>query len=201
MQKTTPITLPTNSSETLQTSPPPTWVGEIRQRYGNDLSFLQTFNPSLQAPYITQSLARCFIGSAPSLARVQATYGFGTTITWLSAQLVDLALFSGIKEKPNLEQITAIAETILVSYSHLKVTELMVFFQKFKAGEYGRFYGVIDGLVITDALNNFLPYRKQMIDRFEKEKADREQAEKRERSDQNTLTHEEYELLRWYYNM
>jgi len=177
------------------------WVAEIKQRYGDDMAFLSAFNPSLQAQYMTNGLGRCFIGNAPSLARVKATYGYGTTTTWLSAQLVDLALFTGVKEKPNLEQITAIAQTIIVNYPYLKVTELMVFFQKFKAGEYGRFYGVVDGLVITDALNSFQAYRKQLIEKLEREKNKKEQDERRIQSEQSSITYEEYQLLNWYFNM
>jgi hypothetical protein len=165
------------------------------------MAFLRTFNPARQAEYATKAPARCFIGTAPSLARVQATYGHGTTITWLSAQLVDLVLFCGIRDKPPMEQITAIAQTIMVGYGHLTVTQLMVFFQRFKAGEYGRFYGVIDGLVITDALNAFLPYRRQMIDRYQQQQARQAQAHHNQQMDDRALPYEEYELLRWYFNM
>lgn len=36
----------------------------------------------------------------------------------------------------------------------------MVFFQRFKAGKYGTFYGSIDGIVISKALNEFMEYRR-----------------------------------------
>ena len=45
----------------------------------------------------------------------------------------------------------------------------MLFFQKFKAGAYGRFYGAVDALVITTALREFCEERGDMIARHEQE--------------------------------
>lgn len=146
----------------------PQWAIEILNKYGNEVEFLTTFNPSNQAVFIEKSLDRCFTGVAPSLTRVKKTYGNETVKNWLIAQLIDLCLFSSIKEKPEIEILENIAETIILLYGFLKVTELMVFFQRFKAGKHGVFYGIIDGIIITSAINTFLDYRKEMLLKFER---------------------------------
>ena len=112
----------------------------------------------MQAKYVKQEL-RCFFGTAPSLTRVARVYGDEIAESWIEIQLHDLSVFAGCKDKMEVEQLESTAKAILYRYGKLKVTELMVFFQRFKAGLYGRFYGVVDGLVITSALNEFLQYR------------------------------------------
>jgi hypothetical protein len=127
------------------------------------MNFLKLFNPGKQAKYVRNEL-RCFSGYAPSIRRVSATYGDATAESWLEIQLQDLSQFAGCKEKMTLSQFEGTSRAILLNYGYLKVTELMVFFQRFKAGHYGKFYGVVDWLVITSALHDFLSYRSAKID-------------------------------------
>ena len=49
----------------------------------------------------------------------------------------------------------------------------MYFFRKFKAGEYGKFYGAVDPLTITCALKEFCDDRRTILSRLEKEEDDR----------------------------
>jgi hypothetical protein len=144
------------------------WAVEIREKFGSDVDFLKTFNPSNQVLFIEKGLERCFVGLAPSLNRTKKTYSNETVKNWLIAQLIDLSLFVGIKEKPEITTLEAISDTIMLLYGFLKVTELMVFFQRFKAGKYGTFYGSIDGIIITSAINEFLEYRKEMLNKIER---------------------------------
>jgi hypothetical protein len=51
------------------------------------------FSPDNQGRYC-QSLERCFIGKAPSIARVSRTFGSHIAESWLEIQLLDLAEFS-----------------------------------------------------------------------------------------------------------
>lgn len=45
----------------------------------------------------------------------------------------------------------------------------MLFFHRFKAGRYGRFYGSVDPLVITTALREFLRDRNLVYDQHRQE--------------------------------
>lgn len=146
----------------------PQWAARIIKRYETPEKFLTLFNPDNQSKYYMNDLKRCFVGSAPSLTRVKVAFDIEVAKNWLIAQLIDLCLFTGIKEKPEIRQIESITDTIICNYGFLKVTELMVFFQRFKAGKHGVFYGAIDGIVITKAIKEFLVYRKNKLIEFER---------------------------------
>lgn len=136
---------------------------EIVKQFGTAEELLIKFAPDKQQEYVSKYLDRCFNGNAPSITRVGFTYGTNVSISWLRIQISELMLYAGIKEKPNVQTIDGICGVVMSNYGYLKLTEFMVFFQRFKAGKYGSFYGVIDGLKITEALNEFLEYRKHMI--------------------------------------
>jgi hypothetical protein len=135
------------------------------------------------------------MGEAPSLSRISGTFGEPTAEIWLEIQINDLAFFSGVKKAEDSEyikQVEMLAKTILSAFGYLKATELMVFFQKFKSGEYGKFYGIFDNLVVTDALRKFLEYRRAKIDEIQK----KEQKAKRDEWAKNAITSEQWERMK-----
>ena len=77
---------------------------------------------------------------------------------------------------------------IATEYYYLKVSELMLFFHRFKTGRYGRFYGSVDPLVITTSLRDFVRERGIAYEQHEQE--ERERREKEECK--NAITYEEY---------
>lgn len=156
------------------------------QVYESKDEFLIKFNPKKQNEYI-KHFDRCFIGNALRLTDVADAYEEKTAIFWIKIQLLDLALFTGVK-KPSDEQITMLCETILANYGYLKVTELMVFFSKFKAGQFERFFGNFDAMVITTSLATFIELRKNWI--FEAYQ--RQENEKREKRHENTIPMPDY---------
>lgn len=145
------------------------------KRYGDKAKFLVTFNPDIQYS-CANNLQQCFTGKAPILSVVSEAYGQDITESWLAIQLHDLSEFSGCKEKLTTEQIDKIAKVITTMFPYLKVTELAYFFLLFKSGRYGKFYGAVDGLVITEALQDFLITRNDYIAKFEREERERREA-------------------------
>lgn len=166
----------------------PDWAVNIRTTYVDETNFLKTFNPSIQSKCI-QNIERSFVGTAPSLNRLKIAFNYQVTETWLMIQIADLSEYCNIEKKPSEQSIENLANTIITNYGYLKVTELMVFFQKFKSGEYGRFYGVIDNLIITESLVKFLEFRRLQIDIIER-RIERERRE--EESTKKGVTYEEY---------
>lgn len=153
------------------------------QTYHSEDNFLTLFNPSKQVAY-TRNLAKAFRGNAPNLDLIAKAFGRGARDTWLDIQLTELATFSGCKDKLTDHQVQGLIDIIAEEYSYLKVTELMYFFRKFKAGEYGKFYGAVDPMTITCALKDFCDDRRTILSRLEN-------AEKEERG-RNNLEH-----IRW----
>lgn len=74
---------------------------------------------------------------------------------WLTAHLAELNAFSGSKNMDD-DQTMSLAKIIAQKYKHVKFSILILFFYKFKCGDFGRFYGKVDPMVITCALKDFV---------------------------------------------
>lgn len=141
------------------------------------------------------------MGSAPVLSRLRVAYSDDIIESWLEIQLNDLAEFSGCKEKQSIAQRTETARLIITNFYYLKVTELMYFFQLFKSGFFGKFYGVVDGLVIMESLRKFLAIRMDEITKAERERLDAEKAARMAMWEKEAITKSEYDELKWLFNM
>ena len=135
----------------------------------------------------------CFTGNYPVLSRIKETYGEETATSWLNIQINDLSEYAGVK-KLDIRQNEELASTILAFYGYMTVAELMLFFFKFKAGEYGKFYGSVDPLVISEALLDFKAERAKVYADIEKERINKES--KKYHNVPNKVTYEEYLKLK-----
>lgn len=112
-----------------------------------------------------------------------------------------------MKGKDEFSRITdSVAAVIADNFGWLKLAELMLFFQQFKAGKYGHFYGAVDPMVITEALQMFIEFRAEKLAIIERERerelrrqAEAKRAEQERRGE--LLTAEEWNELRWLFNM
>lgn len=161
------------------------------KRYGDKIQFLTAFNPSIQK-YAVSNPAKCYFGTAPVLSAVAKAYGEETASSWIEAELHDLANYAGSKDKLTREQSMQTATNILAAYSYLNMAELLLFFARFKAGKYGRFYGSVDPLVITTALSEFSKQRIAEITAIEMAMKQQERMKERE----GCVSHEEYLKIR-----
>lgn len=107
----------------------------------------------------------------------------------MEIQLNNLSEFAGCKEKLTTEQIAETAVMISDGYPHYKLTEFMLFFQRFKRCEYGKFYGAVDPMVILQALATFDEERRKTY-------AARERKEQKDRCPD---VHQEHDRLRQRY--
>ena len=160
---------------------------EITKAYGDRDKFLVTFNPDLQQDICGDS-DLCFFGGAPTLAQINATYGSQTAAMWLVPQLYNLSEFCGCKDKLEGRPLEECASVIAGEFFYLSVTELMLFFHRFKSGRYGRFYGTVDPLVITTSIRVFLNERVSAYIEHEKEEERRKDRE----SSQKSITWKDY---------
>lgn len=164
------------------------------------MNFLKLFNPDMQYKYC-KNLDRCYSGSAPTLSVVSEAFGEDVATSWIAIMVRDLSEFAGCKDKLSLSQINHLERLVMLNFGYMKVTELMHFFVMFKSGKFGKFYGVVDGLVIMEALQDFAKMRREKINEIdtrrhkeEKERADREHAKR-------AITYQEYQELKWLFNM
>lgn len=156
------------------------------ERYGERQEFLTAFNPSYQQTICAEADV-CYFGDYPTLAELKA-YGERFPTAWLIPQLYNLSEYCGCRDKLQGTPLEECAFTIATEFYYLKISELMLFFHRFKSGRYGRFYGSVDPLVITTSLRDFLRERGAAYDRHEAEERERQ----REESRKGCITWEEY---------
>lgn len=137
---------------------------------------------------------------------MRGCYGDAVLMSWLDIQLSDLAMFAGVRKDEAGTMTERLAQVIADNYGHMKVSELMLFLQHFKSGRYGRFYGQFDPMVVTDALYGFQTYRSEVLSaverRAERDRRDRAREERRRMETAGELmSREEWEELRWLFNM
>lgn len=171
------------SSQVVEVKP-----SELVARYGDKNRFLQTFHINNQITY-TNDEQRCHFGTAPTLVQVSKAYGSQTTEEWLIYQIVDLSEFCKLKSKLTSTQVKQTAQLIMNAYGYLKVTEIMLYFRRFKFGQYGRFYGSVDAMIILDCIKKFCNERSEAIHR--QRKVEEEQA--REQQMRGCISWEEYQ--------
>lgn len=170
------------------------------ERFGKAEEFLCIFNPNMQYKYC-KDVDRCYIGKAPSLNVMTEAYGENITETWLEIQLRDLSEFSGCKDKLSIQQIEQIAKVIILEFGFMKATELMHFFILFKSGKFGKFYGAVDGLVITEALQEFRVMRREKLCALEQKIQQIERAKQEAEHARNAMSFEEFQELKHLFNM
>lgn len=180
-----------------------------REKWGRtSIELLSRFNPDVQR-YCAANIDRCFTGEAPTLYEVRKYYSPEAVDSWLDAQLSNLVMFCGVKGKDEFTSsafVNAVTAVIADNFGYLKLSELMLFFQQFKAGKYGRFYGSIDPMVITEALQAFLDFRAERLVVIERElqraelrKQETERANSERRGE--LLTKEEWNEISWLFNL
>lgn len=170
------------------------------------MQLLTRFNPDVQR-FCATHVDRCFTGDAPTLFEVGKVYSPEAVDSWLDAHITNLVVFCGVKGKNEYSAIVdAVTAVIADNFGYLKLSELMLFFQQFKAGKYGRFYGAVDPLIITEALQAFLDFRADRLAviererrRLEEQKREVERAEQERRGE--LLTADEWKEISWLFNL
>jgi len=192
--------LPTNLGER-KSLELPKWLLEKREtiikRYGTAQEFAVSFNPDIQAK-CAANVERSLTGEAPTIRQLLATYTHKQMTVWLMGHFENLNAFVGVKSKMEYEQMTMLADIILIEYPYLKASEILLFFFYFKGGKFGELYGTVDPLKVTVALHEFIKWRAKELDKIEqKQKADME-TQQREQSFANGITRARYLRRKFY---
>lgn len=154
---------------------------------------LQRYNPSLQAKALGRITADLSLNdSIPSLGLVRSTYGEPTAIKWLTIQLMSLNDYAGVQNGMTDSQLSELSALLLEEYYYLNLAEFMQFFARFKLGRYGQFYGTVDPLKITSAMQTYIKERTASIDVKERE-LERERREHQHKQwTQESITYEQW---------
>lgn len=162
------------------------WEKKLITRFQDSTNFLNKVTPDMQE-WCCEHPEESFFGDFPTLSQLRVL-GKNTAKQWLVPQLENLSEFCGVKDKLTTSQLKDLAFIISQKYYFLKISELMLFFTQFKSGQYGRFYGTVDPLIITNALRDFCSERGTIIDRHDQQEKQR----LREQAAAEAVTWEEY---------
>ena len=165
----------------------------IVSKFGDKDQFLQKVNPKTQASFALKP-QKAIMGDYPTLTDICLSYGKTFAEQWLYPQISDLSIFTGAKNLDK-EQVRSLASVIAAEYRYLKVTELLLFFHRFKAGHYGRFYGSVDPMVITCALRDFIKERNVFIDQYERDANNLQRELDKQKPKMSYEEYQKYKLL------
>ncbi|MCQ2203521.1 MAG: hypothetical protein MJZ15_03665 [Bacteroidales bacterium] len=101
---------------------------------------------------------------SPTLNVLKQAYGEENVEAWMFSHLSNLALTTGTATgiEQMATQLMWMASNIMANYPALRASELVIFFSRFKAGYYERFYGQFDPLVVTTSLNAFVDWARDV---------------------------------------
>ena len=131
------------------------------------MDFLNKVNPDTQSSFALQPV-KAVTGDYPTLSELCQCYGKEAASAWLVPQVADLMRFTGTNHL-NERQQEQLADILAVEGRELKVTELLLFFYRFKTGQYGRFYGSVDPMVVTTALMDFKRECREIVEHHQDE--------------------------------
>ena len=142
------------------------------------------------------NVERTLTGDAPTIRQLLHTYQMEHLEVWVRAQLIDLNEYVGVKNKMETAQMKDLARTIILKSEYLKASEVLLFFHKLKAGDFGGFYGAVDPQKVGEYLNDFINWRSQELDKVNNKKAQEEKERKRNEWKRTGITRQEYDKRR-----
>lgn len=131
------------------------------------IDLAKKFAPQYQS-VVARDPDRCITDpKVPTLAIAANAYGHSGVIGWIVGQMENLNRTTGVRDKVQTEELQSVAEAVFAEYSYLKLTDIMLFMSRFKAGLYGKFYGAVDALAVTEGLAKYCAGRSKNIIRIE----------------------------------
>lgn len=156
--------------------------------------FCLTYNPVCQVSYGADERSALMQDSS-AVSILDAAYGSGSSASWLAEHIGELNTFSGSKNMDD-EQVKDLARMIAAEYKDMKLSEIMLFFYRFKMGRFGKFYGKADPMVITCALKDFkIEIFKQKQEFINQEYEENEARIKQKREEERQLWYDCQEAL------
>lgn len=129
-------------------------VQRVCQTYQSYEDFNQKNNPDTQLMFGSDE-RQSIMGDYSTLATLDMALGVNTASRWLVTLLGNLNMFIGAKNMDD-SQTEWLARLLAQEYKDVKYSVIQLFFYKFKCGSFGKFYGMVDPMVITCSLKDFV---------------------------------------------
>lgn len=143
--------------------------------------------------YVSASPEGAYAADCPLGFDIAAKFGRDYYSNWMHGQILALFGSSSNRDKGVADGIKLFATSFANEVRGFKLTELMLFFSRYKAGKYDNSFASFDARRIGNAFfKEFLPQRNHELDRIYRKKAQEER-------EANQFTPPEgYTSLSWY---
>lgn len=122
---------------------------------------------------------KAYTANVASLAELERQHGSDNMVQWINVQITALFGASSSREKGVADGISFFSTSFAMQVRGFKLTELMLFFARYKAGRYDNSFANFDARRIGNAFfKEFIPERNSELDRINN-KMIQEEIEKR----------------------
>ena len=157
----------------------------------------RVFSPSNWG-YTVQNSTKAYFADCPTLQKFDEVYGEGNGEFWVYSQIMALFGSSSSKDVGVVDGIKIFSQSFAPQVRIYKLSELMLFFARYKAGRYDNSFSQFDARRIGNAFfKEFLPERAKEIDFLEKRKISEEALSRRELPPGFTIP-DGYNSFSWY---
>lgn len=148
--------------------------------------------------YAVSNADAAYTAKVPTLAELDTLYGPGSSAVWIYHQVSALFGASSSSDTGRVDGIGIFAENFAREARGYKLSELMLFFGRYKAGLYDDSYASFDTRRIGNAFfHGFLPQRRLELERVERI-IQQKQAEARSNLPEGYTIPEGYNPWTWY---
>lgn len=128
---------------------------------------------------VLQNWEKAYTANVPTIAGMTKKFGRQAASAWVAVQLLALYGTSNNKDKSAADSIILFAETFAPQVGGFKLSELMIFFARYKAGRYDSSFASFDARRIGNAFfKGFVPERVRELAQIMR-KAEQDKVEKR----------------------
>lgn len=123
---------------------------------------------------------RAYLADCPTLLVYDKLYGDNSAYRWIKIQVIALFGSSSSKEKGVVDGIGIFSSSFAAQVGSFKLSELMLFFARYKAGRYDNSYSSFDARRVGNAFfKEFIPERNNELDKINRDKVQKEIEERR----------------------
>lgn len=121
--------------------------------------------------YAAQNPTSAYTADIPTLLQYDALYGSGSSAYWVETQLTGLYGASVSKETGVVDGISIFCQSFAAQVQSYKLSELLLFFARYKAGRYDNSYSSFDPRRIGNAFfKEFIPERNRELEKINRER-------------------------------
>ena len=125
--------------------------------------------------YALSNPDKAYLAECPTLVSYEKVYGEGVSAAWIALQVITLYGASNCKDVGIADGIKLFAQAFAQEVKTYKLSELMLFFARYKAGRYDNSYASFDAKRIGNAFfHEFVKERNNELDRITRQQNQQE---------------------------